>query len=248
MASYTATLQDLAMINIWESGYQLADTKTDTLIAAYSDLLFDFDYPFPQADGNTSRWLSATKDIFQKEFIRNFYLREIGYETENIFKMRLQSLLTINYDKYYLLYNDFLATYQIRIHQDLQIDLAKTEDITNTASGSQNSTSTSVSTGNTNSMFSDVPDNRLNIVPTGTNLAPFASTVSQDNSSANQNDSGNMSSQTQGQSQASTTSTTNTSGLGLNNDNEQYRQFQEVFTGFFETIFRDLEVLFMQVF
>lgn len=49
--------------------------------------LFDFNYPVKDKD---------FKRVFERDFIRNFYVREIGFETEELFKMRLENWLNIN--------------------------------------------------------------------------------------------------------------------------------------------------------
>lgn len=53
--------------------------------------LFDFDYPYPDAD---------FKKVFETDFIRNFYMKEIGFETEEYFKLRLENWLRINMGYY----------------------------------------------------------------------------------------------------------------------------------------------------
>ena len=49
--------------------------------------LFDFDYPFFDED---------YKRQFETNIIRKFYMREIGFETENLFKFQLETWLNIN--------------------------------------------------------------------------------------------------------------------------------------------------------
>lgn len=51
--------------------------------------LFDFDYPLYVPAGSTE---AAEKTALQDAFLREFYLREIGFETVERFKIRLQSL------------------------------------------------------------------------------------------------------------------------------------------------------------
>lgn len=51
--------------------------------------LFDFDYPLYIPQGSTE---TAEKEALQAAFIREFYLREIGFETVERFKIRLKAL------------------------------------------------------------------------------------------------------------------------------------------------------------
>lgn len=256
MAKYTATLQDLAMMNIWEKNITLPDTSIDTLISTYAPMLFDFSYPFPQPDPSYSKWLNQTKEEFQEEFVRHFWLREIGFETENIFKYQLQSWLTINYDKYNLLYNDFLATYQIRIHQDL--NTVESEDKTGNETSNTNASSSVTGNNRTttnqqsNSLYSDEADTRINISNAPGTQVPFASDLSQDNYTSTVNMTTSNQSNTQSeQTKANADSRAreiSVTGLGLNDDNEQYREFQEYYQGFYEIIFNDLRKLFLTIY
>jgi len=49
--------------------------------------LFDFDYPF---------FDQGLKAEFERHFIRKFYMREIGFETEGLFKFQLETWLQIH--------------------------------------------------------------------------------------------------------------------------------------------------------
>lgn len=53
--------------------------------------LFDFDYPFYDED---------YRKEFETNIIKEFYIREIGFETEGLFKMRLETWLNINMGYY----------------------------------------------------------------------------------------------------------------------------------------------------
>ena len=53
--------------------------------------LFDFDYPF--FDENY-------RETFETHFVTHFYMREIGFETIGLFKMRLEDWLNLNMPYY----------------------------------------------------------------------------------------------------------------------------------------------------
>lgn len=265
MATYTATIQDLALVNVWEGKTpSLVNTKIDTVIEAYRPALFDFDYNFP---GDVSN-----KAEFERFFIRYYYLREIGYETENIFKMRLQSYIDLYYEKWRLLYEDFLNTYDIRIQQDMTTATnntqtantanheTMTEGITNRTDATGTQDTTQATTATDASLFSDTADDRLSIKDGTTNLVDFASTVSEDRGQSNttgtastenhQTGSSNTNRDTQGTGNSNMNSqgTSRVQGMGIEDDNEQYRKFQAYFKTFYEIVMKDLQPLFMALY
>ena len=272
MATYTATLQDLAMANIWENKATITTTKWRDIIAAYQPVLFDFDYVFPGDPAN--------KDAFEKFFIQYFYMREIGFETENIFKMRLEILINLNYEKWRLLYEDFLSKYDIRIQQDMmttstgtetnvntqtgQENIDRTEEVTNSQDVTTQANQDTTDTATQANLFSDTADDRLSITNWTTNLVDFASTVSEDRKNENvhmeesgkSNASGKSNSNMHqdktnrltGNSNKQNSGTISQKGMGIENDNEQYRQFQDYFKTFYEIIIQDLSKLFMSIY
>lgn len=93
MASYTMQLKTYI-----ESFTQYEDDLSHSeRIKIGRKHLFDFDYPF--FDENY-------REQFETNFITNFYSREIGFETEGLFKFRLESWLNINMPYY----NDLFET------------------------------------------------------------------------------------------------------------------------------------------
>lgn len=58
--------------------------------------LFDFDYPI--FDENYRK-------VFENHFIRTFYMREIGFETEGLFKFQLETWLLVNMPYYNKLFH-----------------------------------------------------------------------------------------------------------------------------------------------
>lgn len=83
MASYTMKLQ--TYIEKW-SQYE-EGLSTAERIERGRQKLFDFSYPI--FDENYRK-------VFETHFIRNFYMREIGFETEGLFKFHLETWLLIN--------------------------------------------------------------------------------------------------------------------------------------------------------
>lgn len=62
--------------------------------------IFSFDYPFYGGE--------KEKENFEKEFIRNFWDQEIGYETFALFQMKLENYLLVNYDRLNAIYEAML--------------------------------------------------------------------------------------------------------------------------------------------
>jgi hypothetical protein len=94
--------------------------------------LFDFDYPV---------FDESYKNVFETHFIRNFYMREIGFETFGLFKFQLESWLLINmpyWNKMFeseLLKYDPLTNSKMETHSTKHSDKKQTDerDITNTS-------------------------------------------------------------------------------------------------------------------
>lgn len=87
MASYTMELRNY--IEMWTQ--ETEDLSYAERIEVGRTKLFDFPYPV---------WNDQYKKEFETKFIRNFYMREIGFETEQLFKMRLENWLAINMPYY----------------------------------------------------------------------------------------------------------------------------------------------------
>lgn len=83
MARYTLPLSNLI---------EMVSQETDTLsfderIDKGREWLFDFDYPY---------FKEETRKDFETHFIYHFYNREIGFETEQLFKFKLRTWLNLN--------------------------------------------------------------------------------------------------------------------------------------------------------
>lgn len=82
MASFTMPLRVLI------EGYTQNETSLNARqrIEKAREKLFDFDYPF---------FDEGLRKDFETHFIRRFYMREIGFETEGLFKFQLETWLQI---------------------------------------------------------------------------------------------------------------------------------------------------------
>lgn len=82
MSSYTMQLREY--IERWS---QHENIPMSERIQIGREKLFDFDYPFFNENERVK---------FETNFITNFYTREIGFETEGLFKLKLENWLQIN--------------------------------------------------------------------------------------------------------------------------------------------------------
>src|SRR5690606_9994458 len=149
--------------------------------------LFDFSYPFFDED---------YRRVFETNFIRNFYMREIGFETEELFKFRLETWLNIHMPYYNKLFESELIQYDpltnaqmITAHEQLT-DKGKTDERNiNQRSETDGSSSSetkqdSISTGETTDdnfhrkVASDNPDSRLQLqTEEGKGVIEYASEI-----------------------------------------------------------------------
>lgn len=164
--------------------------------------LFDFEYPIFDPD---------YKKIFETNFIRNFYMREIGFETEGLFKFQLETWLLINMPYYNKLFESELLEFDPLKNHDVSTTHTKTvdSDSTSTATGTQttDATNTGDSTRTDDNfsrhLNSDNPDGRLALTTNdGEGVIEYASKITEDNDN-----------------NSSTATSTNTA-TGTTNDNQ----------------------------
>lgn len=94
MATFTTRLRDF--IESFTDFRNLQET-TNEKIETGMPYLFSFNYVFYSP-------LDADKIEFQKQFIRHFYMHEIGFETIGLFKMRLRDKLDLIMPRYKEIY------------------------------------------------------------------------------------------------------------------------------------------------
>src|SRR6185312_7871534 len=158
--------------------------------------LFDFDYPI--FDPNY-------KAVLETHFIRKFYMREIGFETEELFKFQLETWLIINMPYFNKMFESELLNFDPLMNSEMSSEMSKTKDtdgkIDSTNSGVNDVTSEQKMNGTqSNDRFSrklenDTPDNRLAITTAeGSGVIQYASKIEEDkdkgNSSNNVNTTG----------------------------------------------------------
>lgn len=163
MASYTTQLRTIVQ------SYSLDQTglKVDERIKIALPYIFDFDFPI---------W-SGGQEKFETDFIRHFYMREIGFETFGLFKLKLEEKLNLIMPYYVDLYQ----TTQNNIDYLTDMDWTETEN--RGSEGSNTSQGTSQSNSNSTSLQSDLPQTALNGLDYGTNSSQDEANV---NTTSNQ--------------------------------------------------------------
>jgi hypothetical protein len=83
--------------------------------------LFDFDYPIFDPD---------YKKVFESHFIRKFYMREIGFETEGLFKFQLETWLLIHMPYFNKLFESELIEFDPLKNNSVEMNYNKKNDQT----------------------------------------------------------------------------------------------------------------------
>ena len=114
MASYTMQLREYI-----EGFSEDVMLSTRDKIEHGRTKLFDFNYPI---------FDSEYKAVFETHFIRNFYMREIGFETESLFKFQLETWLEINMPYYNQLFESELLEFDPFVNWSEDVTHDKTND------------------------------------------------------------------------------------------------------------------------
>lgn len=101
MATYTMQLREIIERAV-ESERDYYTSSNNDIIEKGRKQLFNFDYPI--FDENYRK-------VFEKHFIRTFYMREIGFETEGLFKFQLETWLQVNMPYFNKLFESERITY-----------------------------------------------------------------------------------------------------------------------------------------
>lgn len=133
--------------------------------------LFDFPYPF---------FDESYRSIFETNFIRTFYMKEIGFETEGLFKFQLETWLNVNMPYFNKLFESELFEYDPLTNSKMNVKHTKVTDTLEneealkenqqkqsgtsqsdgTTTGTGKSTGTESQSGNTTTLKTDDDFNR----------------------------------------------------------------------------------------
>jgi hypothetical protein len=176
MSSYTIQLK-----TIIESPTQFqSGLTTKDKIEKGRPTLFDFEYPI---------FDEAYRKVFETHFIRHFYMREIGFETEGAFKFHLETWLSVNMPYFNKLFESELLEYDPLTNSKMETTHTKTTDkdradTRNTVAGSTSTGTTDETanvTGFNREIKADTPDNRLALTTNdGAGIIEYASNIEEE--------------------------------------------------------------------
>jgi hypothetical protein len=176
MSSYTMQLK--AYIEMWTQ-FDATKKNTRDKIEVGRTKLFDFEYPI--FDENYRK-------VFETHFIRNFYTREIGFETEGLFKFHLETWLNIHMPYFNKLFESELLVYDPLKNSEMDMTWNKTNDkdrndTKNTTANETNVASSTDSRFNRN-VSADTPDTRLALdTQDGVGVLEYASQIDENKNS-----------------------------------------------------------------
>jgi hypothetical protein len=215
MSNYTIRLREILEM------YTPVSATTKDLIEEARPKLFDFDYPI--FDENYRK-------IFETKFIRNFLMREIGFETEGLFKWRLENYLTLNMTYWNKMFESELMVYNPLQNAMMDVTHNKKNDSGSQSNATQTNQHDSTTGADTNStvsgnqfnrnLESNNPDKRLALTSNGdgTGVIEYASSIDESLG----NDSRTSSAHTGGNN--SSTDTSNSNANSSINETEDFIQ------------------------
>jgi hypothetical protein len=248
MASYTMQLREYI-----DHFSQFETLSTREQIEKGRTKLFDFDYPI---------FDEAYKNVFETHFIRNFYMREIGFETEGLFKFQLENWLIINMPYFNRLFESELKTFDPFTNYKVDVTQKKTNDRSQTQESTTDGNNTSTSTGNTTTdsfgrnLESNNPDSRLAITTEdGSGVIQYASGIDEATKKTTNDSTGEINDTTSVT--GSATSSINEiedyieSKVGKTGDqsySKLLKEYRETFLRIEKQIFNEMQQLFMLVY
>ena len=193
--------------------------------------LFDFDYPFFDED---------YRETFEQHFVTHFYMREIGFETMGLFKMRLEDWLSLNMPYYNQLFLSEKITFDPLTNTKTILSATTDKDRTQVTStdGSTTGNDTSHATGSKNTdetlteknfnreLTASMPEDRLQLVSDpGESILNYADSIVE-NHEDNLNNRDQTVTNTTDATTTTGTDTTVNSDL-TQNDKETFNQLRE---------------------
>jgi hypothetical protein len=190
MSSYTMQLKEC--LEMWTQDEAIS---TRDRIEKGRSKLFDFDYPI---------FDEAYKKVFETHFIRKFYMREIGFETEGRFKYELETWLLIHMPYFNKMFESELLEFDPLINTKIETTHNKTVDKDQTQDTTTDGTNNSVSVGESDGTLiddsfnrrleSNNPDSRLTITSNdGEGVIEYASSIDENNENSSKTSTNNTS-------------------------------------------------------
>jgi hypothetical protein len=256
MSTYTITLKEIVDLYALDGASNLRDK-----IELARTKIFDFDYSF---------YDETKRKDFETDFIRNFFMREIGFETEELWKFHLENYLRINMGYWNNLFKSELLAFDP--FANTKTDLTKngtnnqTMNGTSETKGSSSGSNTQKTNGTlTENDFqrrldSDTPDQRLAITANnGQGVIEYASNIEEETANNSKTSSGtNTASSTDTSNVTNTANQTNNETktdtahhegkIGDQSYSKMLQEYRETFLRIEKQIFHEMNQLFMLVY
>lgn len=163
MSKYTTELRFICESSLQNNGIDIKGLSVDEIIKKSLPYVFNFSFPIYDTD---------YLPILEHNIINNFYTREIGFETVQLWKQKLNSRLNLIMPKYNKIYESEL--YKLDpLSNNSEIENFTRETKGNSQSDAQ-TTTTRTGTGTTDSttqnVYSDTPQGKLSNIDYATSL------------------------------------------------------------------------------
>lgn len=256
MASYTMQLREY----LESFSYNQNKSHRETIEFGRKKL-FDFNYPI---------FDESYRKVFETHFIRRFYMREIGFETEGLFKFQLETWLLIHMPYFNKMFESELIKFDPLINSEKTGKHTKKNDIdqkqnTNTKGDTKTKSNDKTNTTTIDDDFtriieSETPDSRLQLTANdGEGVIEYASKIIENT------DNDKTTNNSQSSSDGSTDSEVDTKSDAKINEVEDYiehrigkigtvtyskmlQEYRQSFIRIEKTIFDEMEQLFMLVY
>jgi hypothetical protein len=256
MATYTITLKEIVDLYALDGATNLRDK-----IELARTKIFDFDYPF---------FDETKRKDFETDFIRNFFMREIGFETEEYWKFQLENYLRINMGYWNKMFKSELIPFDPLNNTKTDSTHNATNDQTMNGSsetkGNSTGTSSQSSNGNVSEkdfqrrIHSDTPDTRLQLTANdGQGVIQYANDIEEDTNNNSKTSSGTASGTSNESSDATSTANQTTNEkesavthkegkIGVQSFSKMLQEYRETFLRIEKEIFKEMNQLFMLVY
>lgn len=147
MAFYTELVKDICEQYAGKTG------SYGEIIPLAQPKVFDFSYPEPEG--------GVTKDAFEQGFLKHFYMREIGLETVDYWKLKLDDKLNTIMPYYNKLLVALSKQYDFLLPTEYNETVESNDTTHNEENSTENATNNSTSESNANSQMIDTPQSEL---------------------------------------------------------------------------------------
>lgn len=247
MANFTTTIRTICETLTGKA------TPISEVITEAAPLFFNFNFPF---------YDETKRAEFETNFIRHFYMREIGLETQAYFFLRLEDKLNLIMPYYNKLLTanaiDYDPFFNEIIDESITRQRTGTTNGTDTTETSGNSTtkgtttSTTQSSADDNNQQSDLPQGDLTNFNDNSYMSSAGKGHTESNSTVNGTDettgtNSGKSSATRAETSEGNETEKRTANNMRGNKSEMLRMYYEAQQNIFNNIFNDCEELFMQL-